>query len=51
MNDEKLIDIIANVWISGGGDRDGLIYCFQKIIDRVHELVEENKIHRGENDS
>lgn len=41
MNDNELIEQIAQIWVDGGGDYDGFLYCFQKILKKIDEIREE----------
>ena len=44
MNDNEIVEAIASLWISLGGDRDGFIYCQGKIADKIKEkLSDEDK--------
>jgi len=38
MTDEKLIDLVAQVWFENGGDSEGIVWCWEKIKERVKEL-------------
>lgn len=40
MTDKELINMIAVLWIESGGDADGFIYCYNKILERIKELKE-----------
>jgi len=38
MSDDKLIEMVARLWVVSGGDADGFCYCWQKIKDKIVEL-------------
>ena len=38
MDDDKLIEQMANIWVSNGGDRVGLCVCLLKLLDKIEEL-------------
>ena len=40
MSDQELIDAVARLWIDGGGDDEGIAWCWGKIQDRVRELTQ-----------
>jgi hypothetical protein len=40
MSDDELIDVVAQAWIAGGGDAEGMAYCWEKIKERITELSE-----------
>lgn len=35
MNDEQLIDEVARIWVAGGGDVEGLEWCWRQIREAV----------------
>lgn len=41
MNDDQLIDAIAEIWVSNGGDADGLVWCYHKLHDAIKEKWDE----------
>ena len=41
MYDDELIDMIAKIWVSNGGDAEGMIHLYTKLVDRIKELEEE----------
>jgi hypothetical protein len=41
--DEKLIDEVAQVWVNGGGDAEGIVWLWDAIRNRVKEIEEERK--------
>jgi len=43
MKDEKLIDLIARIWVANGGDADGIDWAWKKIRDRIAKLSEEER--------
>jgi hypothetical protein len=40
MNDAKLIEKIAELWIELGGDAEGVEYCWKMLRDRVKEITD-----------
>jgi len=38
MNDKELVNVVANIWISNGGDSEGFEWCYKDIKDRIMEL-------------
>jgi hypothetical protein len=47
MNDEKLISEMARVWVDGGGDADGVLWC----ANRLHVAVLNEVRDRAEKDA
>ena len=43
MRDEELVDTVAKLWVSNGGDSDGFLFLFGKIIDRIKEMEGTNE--------
>ena len=43
MNDKELIDRVARVWVSGGGDAEGMAYCWLDIAERVAEIKKQEE--------
>jgi hypothetical protein len=41
MTDEELITKVAELWVSNGGDAEGLGWCFLKLKQKIQELSEE----------
>lgn len=41
MNDDKLADAVAELWIENGGDRDGFFWCVNKIAIAIEEKEKE----------
>jgi len=41
MDDEKLVDEIARLWVSAGGDAEGFEWLQHKIKQRIEELERE----------
>ena len=37
MSDKELIEAVADLWVSHGGDAEGLDWCFCKLKDAVSE--------------
>jgi len=37
-NDEELINKVSEIWVENGGDSDGLLYCLQKILNKIRDL-------------
>jgi len=37
MNDERLVAEVARVWVDGGGDVDGIAWCYNRIREAVAE--------------
>ncbi len=40
MNDKELVELIAQIWISHGGDADGFTWCKRAIEKKIKELIE-----------
>lgn len=38
MSDEDLINKISEIWVENGGDSNGLLYCLQKILNKIKDL-------------
>ena len=38
MNDDKLIELMANLWVTCGGDSTGFECCFKEILRKIKEL-------------
>jgi hypothetical protein len=47
MSDEKLISEMARVWVDGGGDADGVLWC----ANRLHVAVLNEVRDRAEKDA
>lgn len=41
LNDDELIDAVANLWISNGGDAEDFIYCWRFIQEAIEEKLKE----------
>jgi hypothetical protein len=39
LNDDELIDAVANLWISNGGDAEDFIYCWRFIQEAIEEKL------------
>lgn len=39
MTDDKLIAEVAQVWVDGGGDAEGLDWCHQKLKEAVNAEI------------
>jgi hypothetical protein len=39
--DQQLVEAVARVWIKGGGDAEGIEWCWGDIRDTVQQLQEE----------
>jgi len=39
MNDVEIIETMANLWITLGGDAEGFLWCNQKIAEKIRELT------------
>lgn len=39
MGDDPLVEEMARVWIAGGGDAEGIAWCWKKIQEKVAELA------------
>ncbi len=48
MNDNELIEQIAQLWVSCGGDELGFDYCAEMIKDKISEILEERDIKESE---
>ena len=40
MNDKELIDLMANTWISNGGDAEGFSWLWRKIQETIEARLE-----------
>ena len=40
MTDEELIAECARVWVDGGGDADGVAWCYQRLCKAVSDECE-----------
>jgi len=38
MNDEQLVEKVAEIWVENGGDANGLDYLYLKLKKRIEEL-------------
>jgi hypothetical protein len=38
MSDEKLITLIAEIWVENGGDAEGLDWCHTRIKKKIKEI-------------
>jgi len=43
MGDEELIDAMAELWVTNGGDADGIDWCYQNLRDAVQEKQEKQE--------
>jgi len=43
MIDNELVELVARIWVSNGGDEDGLEFCWNKLKEKVKELREGEK--------
>jgi len=43
MSDEELIAEVARVWVAGGGDAEGIVWCWRRIQEAVQRLQDEEK--------
>ena len=41
MNDEQLIEAMAELWVSNGGDADGIVWCWHRIKEAVERKTDE----------
>lgn len=48
MNDEKLIDAVAELWVANGGDEDGILWCVNKIAMAVKTKLKEKEDEQNE---
>ena len=48
MTDNELISHVAKVWVAGGGDADGLSWCFDKLKEAVNLEDREKKLRPKE---
>ena len=39
MTDDQLIYAVAQVWVDGGGDAEGIVYSWRKIKEAVERLT------------
>lgn len=46
--DERLIDEVAQVWVNGGGDAEGIAWLWDAIKARVQEVIDERKAKYNE---
>jgi hypothetical protein len=42
MNDEQLIEAMAELWVSNGGDADGIVWCWHRIKEAVERKTATN---------
>jgi hypothetical protein len=43
MNDDDLIELIAQMWVSHGGDTIGFEYCRSTIEKRIEKILKEKE--------
>ena len=43
MTDDELIEHVAREWVNGGGDADGLAWCWANIQNKVKEIIAESE--------
>ncbi len=41
MSDEKLVRLVAELWVDHGGDAEGFDWCIRKIRDAIDRLIDE----------
>ena len=41
--DRRLINEVAQIWVDGGGDAEGIVWLWQAIKERVQEIEYERK--------
>ena len=41
--DKRLVNEMAQVWLDGGGDAEGIVWLWQAIKERVQEIEDERK--------
>jgi len=39
VNDEELIAMVAKAWVDGGGDAEGISWCWPRIKRAIEELI------------
>lgn len=39
--DRRLINEVAQIWVDGGGDAEGIVWLWQAIKERVQEIEDE----------
>lgn len=42
MNDEQLIEAMAELWVNNGGDADGIDWCWHRIKEAVERKTATN---------
>lgn len=43
MTDKELIERVARVWVDGGGDEEGVSWCYFLIQQAIREEIERRK--------
>ena len=43
MNDNKLVELMAQTWVNNGGDTIGMEFCWKKIRDRIQEIIQDKE--------
>lgn len=41
--DRRLVNEVAEIWVNGGGDADGVVWLWQALKERVQEIEDERK--------
>ena len=44
MSDEKLVQMVAELWVDHGGDAEGFDWCIRKIRDAIDRLIDEKEV-------
>jgi len=42
-SDERICTETAKLWLESGGDSEGFIWCYNRILNKIRELEEEKK--------
>ena len=50
MSEKILINDMATMWIAGGGDEEGFVYCWIKIKEAIHDKQCEKFIESDKDD-
>lgn len=47
---QKLIQMVAELWVDNGGDIEGYDYCIRKIREAIDRLADKGDVHNGRDD-
>ena len=51
MSDERLIAEVARVWVDGGGDAEGINWCYRRIKEAVEAEIENRAMQEYERET